>query len=282
MESELRVHGYRVLPDAELPRDEDAYISEVDRLLRQSDLSVHLIGSLYGSVPDGPSQKSSVVLQNELAVAQARERGLPRIIWIREGTQARGAEQQDFIDALHTKAEAQFGADLITGDIEVVKAMVRATLKRIETPAAPKRVSADPGVSKLIYLICDAADRKETLPLRRMLQQAGCEVEIPLFSGDAATVRQAHEELLAQCDGAIVYYGAGDEAWRKTVESDVRKAHAYRKEKGSLQRFTYLAQPATDDKTEMIDLEEPNLLDGLSGPLQPDAVLALVGALRTA
>ena len=280
LESDLRMHGYNVLPDEELPRDEDAYVAEVSRLLRLSDLSVHLIGSLFGSVPDGPSQKSVVVLQNELAAAQSRERRLPRIIWIRDGIQARSSEQEAFITALHTQDDAQFGADLITGDLEVVKSAVRATLKRIEEPPPPVRVSPQPGISKLIYLVCNAADRKETVPLRRMLQQAGFEVEIPLFTGDAATVRQAHEELLAQCDGVVLYYATGDEAWKATVESDMRKAQAFRKGKPPIRRFTYLAQPATDDKAEMVELEEANLLNGLAGPLPAEAVLAIVGALN--
>ena len=282
LKSELRVHGYQVLPDAELPRDEDAYITEVRKLLRRSAVSVHLIGNSYGAVPDGPSQKSIVVLQNELAVAAARERTLPRIIWIPEGTQGSDAQQQQFIAALHTTEEAQFGADLITGDIEVVKGIVRAALKRIETPPAPTRAPADLGVSKLIYLICDAADSEATKPLRKTLHKAGIDVEIPLFVGDAGTVQKNHDELLTQCDMAIVYYAAGDEAWKRTVENDIRKANAYRKEKGPLQRFTYLAPPATAHKKDMIDVEEANLIDDLDGTLDPSAVLSIISGLRSA
>ena len=280
LEAELRMHGYTVLPDAELPRDEDAYRAEVARHLQKCSLSVHLIGNLYGSVPDGPSQKSVVVVQNELAIAESRRRGLPRIIWVPKGTEPRSAEQQEFVRSLHTTAEAQFGADLITDDIEAVKTAVREALKRLQKPEAPVRASAASS-SKLIYVVCDARDRKETIPLRRLLQRAGFEVEIPVFSGDAATVRQANQELLAQCDAAVLFYGAGDEAWKRTVENDLRKALAYRQDKAPMIRFTYLAAPATEDKAELIDVQEPDLINGLRGEPSEADVQPLVDALRS-
>lgn len=280
LEAELRMHGYTVLPDAELPRDEDAYRAEVVRHLQRCSLSVHLIGSLYGSVPDGPSQKSVVVVQNELAIAESRRRGLSRIIWVPKGTEPRGAEQEAFVRSLHTTAEAQFGADLITDDIEAVKTAVREALKRLQKPQAPVRASAAAS-SRLIYVVCDPRDRKETIPLRRLLQRAGFEVEIPVFSGDAATVRQANQELLAQCDAAVLFYGAGDEAWKRTVENDLRKALAYRQDKAPMIRFTYLAPPATEDKADLVDVEEPDLINGLRGePIEAD-VQPLVEALRS-
>jgi hypothetical protein len=280
LETELRMHGYTVLPDAELPRDEDAYRAEVARHLQRSVLSVHLVGSLYGSVPDGPSQKSVVVVQNELAIAESRRRGLSRIIWVPKGTEPRGAEQEEFVRSLHTTAEAQFGADLIIDDIQALKTAVRDALKRLEKPEPPVRDSSAAS-SKLVYVVCDARDRKETVPLRRLLQRAGFDAEIPVFSGDAATVRQANQELLAQCDAAVVFYGAGDEAWKRTVENDLRKVLAYRQEKGPLVRFTYLAPPATEDKADLIEVEETDLINGLRGEPTEADIQPLIEALRS-
>ena len=80
-----------------------------------------------------------------------------------------------------------------------------------------------------------------------------------MFSGDAATVRHANQELLAQCDAAVLFYGAGDEAWKRTVENDLRKALAYRQGKAPMIRLTYLAPPATEDKADLIDVQEPDL-----------------------
>ena len=76
LDVELKRHGYHVLPDQELPKDEDAYAAQVAECLKHSQLSIHLIGSSYGMVLDGPSQKSVVVIQNELAIQQSRDNGL--------------------------------------------------------------------------------------------------------------------------------------------------------------------------------------------------------------
>ena len=77
-------------------------------------------------------------------------------------------------------------------------------------------------------LICDERDRKATIPLRKFLKGQGLDVQIPVFEGDAATVRRNNQDLLTRCDAVIVFYGAGDESWKRTVESDLRKMKGYR------------------------------------------------------
>src|SRR6185503_4531092 len=86
LEGELKRHGYPVLPDQELPRDEEEYVTAVEQLLKRCKLSIHLVGETYGGVPDGPSQKSEAVLQNELAAQRSRSDQLKRVIWGPVGT----------------------------------------------------------------------------------------------------------------------------------------------------------------------------------------------------
>ena len=49
------------------------------------------------------------------------------------------------------------------------------------------------------------------------------------------------------------------------VESDVRKSQAYRGDRPAPIRYTYLSEPSTDEKTELIELEETNLVAALAG-----------------
>jgi hypothetical protein len=235
-------------------------------MLEQCRLSIHLVGSGCGAMPDGPSQKSIVVLQNELAIQRCQEGGLKRVIWLPEGTTSQHAEQQRFMDALRQDASAQFGADLITADRETLKGVVRDVLQRLEKPTSAKvdLLRTAEGAS-LIYLICDERDRHASIPLRKLLRGAGFEVKIPLFDGDAATVRQANQDVLTECDAVLVFYGAGGEGWKRAVDSDLKKMRGYRGEKPLLASFVYLAEPATPDKNELIDLEEPNVMNGFSG-----------------
>lgn len=266
LEADLRLHGYPILPDRQLPRDEAGYVAEVARLLEQSKLSIHLVGAGYGAVPDGPTQKSVVVLQNELAIERSRSAGLRRVIWLPEGTESQHPEQLRFIETLHKEAEAQFGADLMICDFEALRGAVHVALEKMEKPApaaSPRESTA--GSARLVYLICDERDRKATIPLRKFLKGQGLDVQIPVFEGDAAVVRKDNQDLLAQCDGVIVFYGAGDESWKRAVDSDLRKMKGYRGERPLPAGCTYLAEPATADKNDLIEMGEPNLVNGLGG-----------------
>ncbi len=283
LEGELRRHGYTVLPDQQLPRDKADYVAAVERLLERCKLSIHLVGENYGLVPDGPSQKSVVVLQNELAVQRCRSGALARVIWLPAGTHSEQALQQAFIEALHQDAEAQFGADLITGDLEELKTSIHATVKKLEKPE-PKQTDEQAAAAdraKLIYLICDEKDRKATVPLRKFCRGQGFEVVIPTFEGDATAIRENHQQLLTTCDAVLLFYGTGDEAWKRTVDNELKKMVGYRGGKSLPASYTYLADPKTADKEDLIDMEEPNsnLIRGLEG-FSEAAMAAFVQAMK--
>jgi len=267
LEGELQRHGYVVLPDQQLPMDESEYKVAVAGLLERCHLAIHLVGSAYGAVPDGPSQKSVVVLQNELAVERCKSGDFSRLIWLPEGTHSEQDQQQAFIETLHLNAEVQWGADLITGDIEALKNSIHTTLQKLKEPRFLQTDKQDITVDKSrhIYLICDEKDRKATLPIRKFCRDQGFEIAIPAFEGDAAAVRKANQQMLSSCDAVILFYGAGDEAWKRTLDNELKKMPGYREGKPLLTSYTYLATPETSDKQDLIDLEEPNLINGLAG-----------------
>jgi hypothetical protein len=281
LEGDLRRHGYSVLPEQQLPRDEVEYVAAVERLLAHCQLAVHLVGVSYGAVLDGPSQKSIAVIQNELAAKRSKSAALKRVIWVPGGTRSEQAQQQAFIDALHHDAEAQLGADLITGDVEGLKAAIHATLRQLEKPD-PQLPAVQAGATnwaKLMYLICTEKDRKATVPVRKFCRDRGLEVAIPAFAGDASAVREAHQQLMTSCDAVMLFYGTGDEAWKHTVDSDLKKLPGYRGGKPLLARYIYLAEPKTTDKEDLVDMEEPNLINGL-GDFPEAALAALVQAVN--
>jgi hypothetical protein len=282
LEADLRMHGYPILPARPLPRQEEAYLAEVTRMLALAKLSIHLVGSTYGAVPDGPAGQSVVVLQNELAAQRSRIAGLRRVIALQDGTKSEHAEQQQFIDMLHRDAEAQLGADLLICDNETLKAAIHVTLEKLQRPEPP--ITVDSGGArraKLVYIICDSRDRKATIPVRKFLKGHWLDVQIPVFHGDAAAVRKANSDLLAQCDAVILFYGAGDESWKRTVESDLRKLRGTRRDTPQMAVYTYLSDPPTDDKQELIDIQEPLLINGLGG-FTDAAAQPLLWALRDA
>ena len=149
-----------------------------------------------------------------------------------------------------------------------MKSTIYRKLKLIEqTSAAQDEQTAPPAGEggKLVYVVCDEKDRKQTVPLRKWLIEQGLVVKLPLFAGEATAVREDKEQLLATCDAVLVFYGAGDEAWKNAIDSDHRKIRAYRGARPLPARYTYLAEPLTDHKQDMIDMEEPALINGLAG-----------------
>ncbi len=265
IESELRLHGYTVLPSEQLPKDESAYREAVTGLLERSALSIHLIGASGGVVLDGPNRKPVVELQNELAIDRSRAGAFSRVIWLPGDTEPEHQDHQRFLNALHEDATAQFAAELVTEDFEYMKGVVHATLKRLAEADAKEDDPSTGDVSalKLVYIICDQRDRKATLPLRKLLMKQGFEVAIPVFEGDAGQVRQANHDVMVRCHAAIIFYGAGDEAWKRTVETDLQKINGYRADTPLTVCYTFLAAPLTDDKEELIELEEPRLINGI-------------------
>ncbi len=276
LESELRFHGYPVFPDIQLPRSEDEYLAAVEGFLARCELSIHLVGAKYGSVPDGPSEKSVTILQNELAIKQYKRSGLRRILSLPEGTRSESPAQQEFINRLLRDADLQAGADLVTGDIEDLKEVVRSALKKLQEP---KLAPPESRGNRLIYLICDEPDRQATISLRKFLRSRGWDVQVPLFEGNATTVRQNNQDLIAECDAVILFYGNGDEAWKRSIESELKKANAYRAGKPLLASHIYLAQPSTECKRELIELEEPNVINGLQS-LSDTEMLKFVNAME--
>jgi len=90
-------------------------------------------------------------------------------------------------------------------------------------------------------------------------------VQLPIFTGDAAAVREANQELLMRADAVVIFYGAGDEAWKYYKQNELKKIRGLRREKPILAEYTYLAGPATDDKELLVSIEEPNVVDGRNG-----------------
>ena len=272
--TELACCGYTVLPDQRLPDDEDEYLAAVGTLLEGCVLSIHLIGSGAGRVPDGDRQQSVVVLQNEVAASRSRAAGLRRVIWLPAGLASPLPAQQAFIGALQTDAALQFGADLVTGDLEIAKSAIHAALK----PPAVEPAPPAPGTAARVHLLCDAADRKAAVPLIKLLRSHGIDVSLPVFAGDAAQVRETNRQLALDCDAILLYYGAGDEAWKYHQQNDLRKLLGSPRERPLRASLTLLAPPLSDDKEVLQALAEADVIDAL-GSLAETALAPLFAAL---
>lgn len=266
IETQLTCLGYKVLPDRQLPIDEKEYIDAVDKMLARCDVSVHFIGGQYGAVPHGPNDSSTAFIQNQLAAQHAHNTPLRRLIWLQEGLLTDDHKQQKFIQDLHSDADVQHGADLLTGDVESLKTALQGLLDKAENavPQLPPNNlrSTTEAQESSLYLICTEYDRKATVPLRKYLREHGVNVSMPAFKGNAAEVRTINQQLLAGSDIVMVYYGEGEEAWKRSIDTELRKLPVYLDGKSSPDILTYLAAPTTCDKEDLIDMSDGGVIDG--------------------
>ena len=101
---------------------------------------------------------------------------------------------------------------------------------------------------------------------------------MPAFDGLATEVRQANERQVAACDALLLFYGAGDEAWKRTTDSDLQKQRG-RRGAAAAPVFTWLDGPASADKDDLADLADPGLIDGRAG-FDPALLQGLCAALQ--
>ena len=107
---ELQRHGYIVLPNHTLPSLYSELERSVKKDLDESSLSIHLIGSAYGEIPEG-ADLSIVDIQNRLAAetAAAKKTGkdeFSRLIWIAPNLKNASDKQRSFIDTIRRDTEA--------------------------------------------------------------------------------------------------------------------------------------------------------------------------------
>jgi hypothetical protein len=261
IKTDLRPFRYPIFPEVQLPMDEESFLAELDPILAGSKLSVHIVGTVYGMVPEG-GEKSREVLQNELALQYGQKSGLKRIIWIPTGTRSDQPKQQEFIDTLSRDP------DVITGSLEDLKKVIHDTLAKIEAADVPPPSQESAGEErKFVYLICIEPDRMATVPLSKFLKDQGFDVKLPPFTGTPGEISKAFQDRLTDCAAVLIFYGAGDEAWKASVEDQVAKAAGYRATKRAPVTFTYLAGPTNGDKEYLIASasKEDQLIDGISG-----------------
>ena len=285
---ELLEAGYSILPNRNLPLVAEKFSEEVEACVAESILSVHLVSSTnYAAQPEG-SDKSIVILQNEIAAQKSSQLNRPRLIWIPPSTANASTnermvrQQQAFVGELKTDAELQKGADILEGPLEELKQAIFDTIKRKDEEEKTKREAEEKAkklaehalanpvvdsvsvVPKVVYLICDQRDLDETRPLEDLIYDTGNEVLLPLFDGDQAQLRAAHLENLQLCDAVIIYYGAGNYRWASSMKSDLLRLPALGRTKPLVEKAIYLSAPADRDK-ESFRANDFRIINGLSG-----------------
>jgi hypothetical protein len=257
---ELQRHGYHVLPNQTLP----GTFSELERIVKRdldkSNLSIHLIGSAYGEIPEG-SDKSVVDLQNKLsaertAQAKAAKQDFSRLIWIPTNLTNASERQKSFIENIKRDVEAQEGAEILQTSLEDFKNIMREELmEAVEKTASPE------SAGKSVYLMHDRIDHVAVKPFIDMIKDAGFEVLIPEFEGELLELRQKHIENLRKLDAAIIYKGKVNEQWVRMKALDLLKAPGFGRKKPIVAK-AILTTPGSGVNAESFRTQNLRVIEG--------------------
>ena len=227
---ELQRHGYMILPSHVLPARLEELERSVRKDLEECSLSIHLIGSAYGEIPEG-SDRSNVDIQNKLAaehavIKRSRKEEFSRLIWIAPNLRNASEKQKSFIDSLRRDIEAQEGAEILQNPLEDFKNIMREELLSSQNAG-----SEQPSSGKTIYLVHDKIDHQQVAPLVDVIQKSGFNVVFPAFEGDLMEVRKKHIENLRNFDAAIIYKGKVNDQWVRMKVLDLLKAPGFGRNK---------------------------------------------------
>jgi len=216
---ELEARNYRVVPTGAPPLDATGVRDSVLAALREAKVAIHLIGALYGFVPEGEA-RSIIELQSDEALYQASTSTAARIFWLAPNAQPQDPRLSALVDRLQKQSPQGGRVDLLANQtIEDLKTLALDRLNPV-SKAAPVAVK---GASAEVYLICDPLDRADVAPIQDFLFDQSLEVRLPLFDGDAEQIRAEHYETLKECDGVLIFWGKAKEGWLRTMLRDLNK-----------------------------------------------------------
>lgn len=227
---ELQRHGYIVLPNHTLPTIYSELEKSVRKDLSESSLSIHLIGSAYGEIPEG-ADLSVVDIQNRIAAETAaskkeRKEEFSRLIWIAPNLKNASDKQRSFIDTIRRDTEAQEGAEILQNPLEDFKNIMREEL--LESQERDKQEDV---AGKSIYLVHDRVDNSQVKPFLDAIEKSGFKVLTPEFEGDLLESRKRHIENLRNFDGAIIFKGKVNDQWVRMKVLDLLKAPGFGRKK---------------------------------------------------
>lgn len=265
---ELQHYGYKVIPDRELPLEAAALEVAVREHLGRSSLSIHLVGSRYGLIPEGESVRSLVQIQEELATERAGvDPSFSRLIWMPQDMSPPENLQEKFIQSLQNKIGA--GTELLHSSLEEFKTRILDKLSRTQPPKMMPR-SVD--TLTRVYFIYDSSDTKAVAPIEDYLFAQGFEIISSLGEGEGAESARYHRENLLNCDAVLIYYGNGSQLWLRSRLWDLQKVKGWGRTTPMSATAVLIGPPESPEKMRF-KTREAMVLNGLAqdqtGALQP-------------
>ncbi len=266
---ELQKYGYRILPNHTLPSNVREMEAVIRKDLEESQMSIHLIGTTYGEIPNG-GNISIIEMQNKFAGERCHlyasspinenDPGFSRYIWLSPETKLLNNKQIDFIENLKKEVESVERTEMVQTPIEDFKVIIRQQLG-VDMRVKNSLVNFIPDSSRKkrngkVYLIFEKIDREAIIPIKKFLEDREIEVFTPDIEGSLIEIQQNHIQNLKNFDVAIIYQGKVNEQWVKMKILDLLKAPGYGRDKPIISKLLIAGKGAKNyDFAEQFDIE---------------------------
>ena len=197
------------------------------------------------------------------------------MLWIPPGLRTEEEAQRAFLESVRQDPSAGARVDVLEAPLEELKTLVVTRLERPQPKTPAAAAPRDAALPPFVYVVSDRADAAEMPALEKRLRAAGFEVAQTAFEGDVTQLREDHEETLRVCDAVLVYWGRGDDLWRRAKLRDLIRIRGRGRTQPFLAQAVLLADPPSPAKDGFTTLEAAVLRD-------VDAFVRLVAEARRA
>ncbi len=230
LKRDLSDKGVRVLPETPLPTQISELNTVLKPLISQCDFSIHMLGSDYGSIPEG-SNRSIVEIQNDLSEEILSKEDKKRFLWVPQGIIPSDDRQRILIDDAKTAMKSTGSAEVVVGVIEIFKGVLEEALnKLIFLKRKIRGNQVEEAILPKLYIVCDYEDREALLAVKPEVEQLGCEIVFSAFEDSETRIRTLHMEHLRECAGVLFYFNHGSDKWLKTRILETQRVKAYGRE----------------------------------------------------
>jgi hypothetical protein len=224
---DLLKQGYTIIPRTNIVQRMPSCQMEISRNMQQCNLAIHLLGGIYGTVPEGTA-RSLAEIQNDISEEFSVDNSLTKIIWIPKNVKLTDERQKLLIEDLRSSIKSE-NTTLIEGELTELQSLLPSKIEEARKLLNSKKVEMNDSESKpnKVYLIADVADSSNIQEVYTICKLEGCEVLQIDQNVDESEIRLAHSRSLQNCDAVILYFASGSTNWLQSRSRDLLRATSY-------------------------------------------------------
>jgi hypothetical protein len=245
LKRELQHLGFRVLPMMPIPEEAEKARQSIDQILRQSVITVHLLGAWYGDFIKN-SKYSFIDFQiktvKDFIAAKENQHKPSQVIWIPNDIKPTDQRQALYLKRLK-RDEAQHMTEIIETPFEVFKTILNTRLNELVNPEI--RSVAE---KNKLYVIYEKLSGPKMGEYTQLLKSKGFDILEPDHHDEQFLPISKHIQNLLIADAVLIYKGDSTMEWLNSKIRDLVKAPGYGKSK-PFRAIEIISRQKTADKS---------------------------------